>query len=223
MDPRLLRFVFHPGSEQPGGGHWSVPPSLPRSARPDLLAAFNSAFRLGDARGGVYADGRTVGHLRDGAASFVISKDGTATIGAWGRDVSMTSDVAVVRQNLTLLVDGGRPVDGLASNAGHQWGATLGNKAYVWRSGVGVDRSGNLLFIAGNRLSAVSLATLFQRAGAVRAMEFDINPYWTSFVLYHATSNPQNPTERNLLPDMQRSPHRYDTTSTRDFFAVYRR
>jgi hypothetical protein len=45
-------------------------------------------------------------------------------------------------------------------------------------------------------------------------MELDINPEWTSFITYspgHA---------QNLLPDMQRSPHRYDTTSTRDFVTV---
>ena len=46
-------------------------------------------------------------------------------------------------------------------------------------------------------------------------MELDINPEWTSFVSY--------PETRNLLPDMQRSATRYDTTSSRDFFAVLSR
>jgi hypothetical protein len=207
----------------PGGSHWSAPPYLPTSGRSGLLAAFNSGFVLGDSHGGFYLGGRTHGHLRNGAASMVISRDGTATVGVWGRDVSMNANVQAVRQNLNLLVDGGQAVDGLANNAGNAWGATLGNKKLVWRSGVGVDAKGNVLFIAGNRLSAVSLAELFRRAGAVRAMELDINPYWTSYILYSATADPRHPDARNLLPDMQRSPHRYDTTSTRDFFAVYGR
>ena len=50
-------------------------------------------------------------------------------------------------------------------------------------------------------------------------MELDINPQWTSFVTY--TAAPQ--VDTNLLPDMQRSARRYDTTSTRDFVAVLRR
>ncbi|MCW2709607.1 MAG: hypothetical protein JWM22_3449, partial [Frankiales bacterium] len=63
--------------------------------------------------------------------------------------------------------------------------------------------------------SAASLATLLQRAGSVQAMELDINPEWTSFVTYAPSR-----TEKNLLPDMQRSPKRYDTTSSRDFITV---
>jgi hypothetical protein len=223
MNPHLVRWELHPGVDVPGGSHWSAPPSLPASQRSGLLAAFNSGFVLGDSHGGFYLGGRTRGRLRDGAASMVISRDGTATVGAWGHDVSMNSNVVAVRQNLKLLVDNGRPVDGLATNAGNAWGATLGNKKLVWRSGVGVDAKGNVIFVAGNRLSAVSLAELFHRAGAVRAMELDINPYWTSYILYKATSDPRHPDARNLLPDMQRSPHRYDSTSTRDFFAVYAR
>ena len=46
--------------------------------------------------------------LRAGAASFVIYVDGTATVGQWGRDVTMTPNVTSVRQNLDLLVDNGQ-------------------------------------------------------------------------------------------------------------------
>ena len=104
---------------------------------------------------------------------------------------------------------------GIADNSNGRWGQTLGNKLYVWRSGIGQTTSGALVYVAGNRLSASTLAELLRRAGSIRAMELDINPEWTSFVTF--------PTETNLLPDMQRSPRRYDTTSTRDFFAVLRR
>ncbi len=69
-------------------------------------------------------------------------------------------------------------------------------------------------------MSAATLAELLRRAGSVRAMELDINAEWTSYVLYPTTAFP---TERNLLPDMQRSAKRYDTTGSRDFVAVLRR
>ena len=56
------------------------------------------------------------------------------------------------------------------------------------------------------------------RAGAVRAMELDINTYWTSFITYKF---PGAGGAANLLPTMDRSPQRYLTPDDRDFFAVY--
>lgn len=218
IDPKLLRFVLHPGTQEPGHGPWQLAPSLPTD-RTGLTAAFNSGFRLAEAQGGYYADGRTVGTLRAGSAALVINQDGSATVGQWGRDVSMTPSVAAVRQNLALLVDGGHVVDGIDGNAGHRWGATLGNKLYVARSGVGVTAAGALVYASGNSLSAGTLADLLARAGCVRAMELDINPDWTSFSYYE----PIGGTAQKLLANMQRPANRYQTTSTRDFVAVYAR
>ncbi len=215
MDPKVVRFVLHPGIEEPGHGPWTVPPAISAAERPDLLAAFNGGFRLDAARGGFYEDGRTVGTLRDGAASLVIDSRGGVQVAMWGRDARLGPGVVAVRQNLDLLVDQGQVVPGLDANNGGRWGATLGNKYYVWRSGVGQTATGALVYVAGDRLSASSLADLLHRAGAVRAMELDINPQWTSLISY--------PAEKNLLPDMQRSAKRYDTTSTRDFVTVLRR
>jgi hypothetical protein len=55
-------------------------------------------------------------------------------------------------------------------------------------------------------------------AGAIRAMELDINTYWTSFISYRY-SGARHPA--NLLSAMDRSPLRYLTPDDRDFFAVY--
>jgi hypothetical protein len=52
-------------------------------------------------------------------------------------------------------------------------------------------------------------------------MELDINPDWTSFVEYRSLKGAA--IERNALPDMKRSATRYDTTSSRDFVALYLR
>jgi hypothetical protein len=221
INPLETRAVWHPGSTEPGGGHWPTKPDLTGSDRNRLLAAFNSAFRLKDSRGGFYAGGRTLRKLRAGAASLVIDKQGRIAVGAWGTDVSMTPNVATVRQNLSLLVSDGQLVPGISANKGDRWGATIGNAYYVWRSGIGITASGAAVYVAGNRLSALTLAQLLQRAGAVRAMELDINPDWTSFVEYRSLKGAG--IERNALPDMKRSPTRYDSVSSRDFVALYLR
>jgi hypothetical protein len=55
-------------------------------------------------------------------------------------------------------------------------------------------------------------------AGAVRAVELDINTYWTNFITYRA---PGAAGAANLLASMDRSPQRYLTPDDRDFFVVY--
>ena len=215
INPRLVSAQLHPGTLDPGGTGWAGSTSLSAGRRAGLLAAFNSGFRLTASHGGFYLAGRHAGHLRPGAASMVFGRNGSLTVGTWNRDVRLTPDVLAVRQNLALLVEGGRITPGVDSDAG-VWGATLGNAKYVWRSGIGVRRDGGVVYVAGNRLTARSLAELLLRGGCTRAMELDINPAWTSFILYP-------PKERNLLPDMQGSPRRYDTVSSRDFVALYAR
>lgn len=224
MDPKLVSFALHPGTQQPGGGPWTIPSDIPPTARQGLLAVFNGGFKLVDSHGGVYLQGRTVGTLTPGDASFVIYKNGTATIGAWGSSVSMTPNVVAVRQNLALIVNNGAPVAGLNSNVQQRWGYTLGNNLYVWRSGVGVTRTGAIVYAAGNALSAQTLADVLARAGAVRAMELDINPYWVSYMYY--TPDPAIPggvLPHKLDSDQQRSAYRYFVTDSRDFFTVYAR
>ena len=220
FDPHLVRAALHPGSSQPGGTGWAVGPTITQPT--GLLSAFNSGFKLADARGGFYANGRYAKPLAAGGASMVFHTDGTMTIGQWGRDVHMSPNVAAVRQNLTLLVDHRVVIPGNSTHTQNTWGATIGNKNFVWRSGIGVTASGRIISVIGPRLSAHSLAVLLQHAGAVRAMQLDINPEWTSYVLYHQPSDTHSGAS-NLLPTMQRAATRYNTVSGRDFVTTHTR
>jgi hypothetical protein len=95
-----------------------------------------------------------------------------------------------------------------------KWGAALGNAVRVWRSGVGVDARANVIYPAAVEQTAQSLAEILKRAGAVRAMELDINYEWVTFNFYGswAASQPQK-----LLPTMSRDATRYLTPDDRDF------
>ncbi len=224
IDPKLARLNLEPGLSEPGG-HWSQPSQIPLDQRLGLMAAFNSGFRTKDGNGGFYLSGDERVPLQSDLASFVIYDDGTATIGAWNRDVSMNDHVTAVRQNLPLIVDGGQPVPGLEDEHHRQWGATLGNKILVWRSAACVDSNGGVIYGAGPGLSALTLAQLMQRAGCQRAMELDINSEWTTFNLYSPTS-PSDPTTvhgTKLLDNMSQSADRYLNNDSRDFFAIFSR
>jgi hypothetical protein len=123
------------------------------------------------------------------------------------------------------MVDGGQPVPGLNSDSNDKWGATLGNKVYVWRSAVGVDANGGLIYVGGGGLNAKTLGDVLVHAGAVRAMELDINSQWVTYYLYDQVypTNPTGVKGRKLLPDMQRGEDRYLQPSERDFFALLAR
>jgi hypothetical protein len=184
MDPRLLKAQLYSGSLSPGAGPWKLTAPISPTAAKALVAAFNGGFKFPAAEGGYYAEGRVVYPLRAGGASLVIYRNGSVAIGSWGRDVTMTPDVIAVRQNLTLLVDGGQPVAGLNAYDASVWGATLGNVPAVWRSGIGVTASGALVYVTGPSLEITQLAALLVRAGCVRAMTLDMNPDWTVFATY---------------------------------------
>jgi uncharacterized protein YigE (DUF2233 family) len=224
MDTKLLSATLYSGSTIPGGGPWSDTAPIPRQSAQTLVAAFNAGFLMPNADGGYYTQGRTVFSLRAGAASFVIYNDGTATVGEWGRDVTMTPDVRSVRQNLDLVVDNGHPVPGLDANDTTKWGFTLGDQVYVWRSGVGVTANGALVYAAGPNLNITDLADVLVRAGAVRAMELDINTDWVNFSTFApaaatGAANPNNGTE--LLSAMAGGAGRYfESWWSRDFITM---
>ena len=179
LDPSYLRPVFVPGTGD-GGGPWSWGGQVAPEARGQLVAAFNGGFKMGDIAGGWYHDGRTLKSLVPGEASLVIYKDGRATVGEWGRDVELTPDVVSVRQNLRLLVDNGAPV--AAAGSPGAWGGSVAGVATAC-SGIGVDANGALV-LAQARVSPAGLADALVQAGAVRGMQLDINPDWTTAVLY---------------------------------------
>ncbi len=224
MDTKLLSATLYSGSTIPGGGPFTHTAPITPEAATSLDAAFNAGFLLSGSNGGYYTDGQTQAPLVPGAASVVVYKDGSVNIGAWGQQVSMTPDVVSVRQNLDLIVNNGQEVPGLNANDTTQWGATLGDQVYVWRSGLGITADGALVYVAGSELNITDLANLLVRAGAVRAMELDINTDWVNYSTYDPSTPGGAATPANgslLLSTMTGGPERYfQSWWSRDFFTM---
>jgi hypothetical protein len=218
IDTSRTTLTLHPGREEPAGELPRGSMAVPQARRGQLLATFNSAFKLSDSGGGVVLNGHTYASMRNGQGTLVGYSDGRADVINWQLGAQAPHWVTFARQNLPLIVDEGRVNPNLNDSA--EWGATLGNAVLVWRSGIGVDRHGNLIYAAGNDQTVESLAATLRHAGAVRAMELDINSYWVSFITYGA---PFAQRASNLLPEMNRSSSRYLEPDDRDFFAVYAR
>src|SRR5262245_874955 len=220
IDSHVLRAHLVAGTVDPGGGGWPWNAEVPPAERPYLVAAFNSGFKFRDHPGGFYEGGRTAVPLLDGRASFVVGAGGTATVGEWGRDVRMGPGVLAVRQNLHLIVDHGQPLGDLMTNRRGFYGTHRQQLQYTWRSAVGVDRHGDLVYVAGAGLDLHTLAVGLVDAGAVRAMQLDIHDGKATFNIFRPAPGPLGTVGTKLMANMQRPATRYLQPDQRDFVAI---
>ncbi len=227
--PRIVAYVawfdhtrtsvaFYPGRYEPPSAPVRGPMSVPRDQRWRLLATFNGGFIYRDGHNGSSIGARMYEPLADGLATLVAYRDGRVDVKTWTGGPVAGPKIAFARQSLPLIVDHGRLNPALDDST--KWGFTLGNAVRVWRTGAGIDRHGNLIYAAADYQTVVSLAKILQRAGAVRAMQLDINPEWPTLITYGHQGGLE-PTK--IVPNYQQPATRYLVPDDRDFFAVYRR
>jgi len=209
--------AYYPGRYEPPSAAVRGPAMVPESQRRRLLATFNAGFIYRDVNNGSTDNGRVNEPLAQGNATLIGYRDGRVAIKIWHGGPNAGPDVAWSRQSLPPIIWHRRLNPNL--NDSSQWGFTVGNAVRVWRTGVGIDRRGNLIFVAANDMTVTSLAQVLQRAGAVQAMQFDINADWHTLITYthHHGLRP------NQIGPSNKPDGRYLTPDDRDFFAVYRR
>jgi phosphodiester glycosidase len=230
--PELLAYVawfdhtrtaigYYPGRYEPPNAAVRGPMMVPYGERWRLLATFNGGFTYEDGENGSTVNGHVNEPLKDGKATLVGYRDGRVEIVKWSGGPNAGADVAWTRQSLAPIVWNGRLNPTLNENPNSpEWGFTLGGVTRVWRTGVGIDRRGNLIFVAAEGQTVISLAKLLAHIGAVRAMEFDINPDWHTLITY---SHDHAFVPKMVEPQPNESADRYLVPDDRDFLAVYRR
>ncbi|HKZ13472.1 MAG TPA: phosphodiester glycosidase family protein [Solirubrobacterales bacterium] len=219
LDSARTEVAYVPGLAEPpepleDRGNGEVPPGK----RKRLVATFNGGFPLETSNAGLIYRGKVKETMVNGIATIVRYRDGRVDIVKWEHGPGAPKNVWFAKQNLPPIIYEGKLNPNLSD--GPEWGETVNNAVRVWRSGLGIDAHGNLMYAAANYQTVESLAKVLQRAGAVRALELDINEDWTSFISYR---HPGAGEPSNLLPEMFRSPERYLEPDERDFFAVYLR
>jgi hypothetical protein len=216
IDSGRTALSYLPGLAEPPEISHRGQAEVPSSLRHRLVATFNGGFPLETSNAGLVYRGHTVETMVNGIATLVEYRDGRIDIVRWEHGAHPGPRVWFAKQNLPPIVYEGHLNPNLSD--GPEWGATVNNAVRVWRSGLGIDRHGNLIYAVANYQTVGSLAEILQRAGAVRALELDINEDWVSFITYR---RPGASEPSNLLPDIYRPSDRYLTPDERDFFAVY--
>ena len=223
MDMRGVAMGSVAGTQQPGGpvgmkGPGVVPAEIISSGR--LIAAFDGGFQYRDGQYGMIVGDTVYLPLKNDLATAVGYSDGTLKILNYSGQ-AFSGKVDFVRQNCPMLV-----LDGRVATSNPQdkklWGRTLTADIYTWRSGIGLTKSGNLLFAVGNNLTPETLATALQMAGAENAMQLDINPYWVRFNIFDTLGNGQYKTS-TLVKNIHDGSYQYLHGYTKDFFYLYKK
>lgn len=215
----LVHYALHVGSEDPPTGGAALPtdaqPAIGTAEQGQLLAAFNGGFESSAGGGGMEVAGQVLVPLVSGMTSLVLDPSGAASMGVWGQGFPPAgAAVYSVRQNLPPLVSGGQVSPTV--NDASAWGATLGGGDVVARSALGIDAHGNLLYAGSMSALPSDLANALVSAGAVTAMELDINPEW---VQADTAPSPGGPLSA-AVPNQNRAANQYLEGWTRDYVTV---
>ena len=207
LDTKLLRANYVVGLEQPGGGPNPWGSQIPRAQRDIAIAAFNSGFKMDSANGGAYLDGQEIVPLVDGAASLVINQDGIGERRGVGprlhhvaRHQGGAPEPRADRRQRAARIPRCRRTTPPCSAPPSATTCSCG----VPVSGSTAD--GALVYAGGPAMSIVALARTLQAAGAVRAMEMDINTDWVSAFTYV----PQDPNTFNSPIVGEQAARRHD-------------
>jgi hypothetical protein len=218
----LLELRLHSGTLYAGATGWRFGPAIAGREAHHLAAAFNGGFKFETSSGGFMSYGRVAVPLRAGLGSIVTYTDGRTDIGSWNGEVpAHGAAVASVRQNLPLLIDNG--VAAATVDCVTCWGATLGGVIDPARSALGITADGRLLWTGGAHLTVSQLADALLGAGAVRAVQLDINPAWVAGFLYghRGGKGPLAPVA--VVPGQAGVPGAFLSPWSRDFFTVVAR
>ncbi len=219
FDQRLVELHLHSGTVDAGSTGWHWGPSVAGSERRHLVSALNGGFKFDTGAGGFESSGRTAIPLRNGLGSIVSYSDGYTDIGTWHGEVPAAGRaVTSVRQNLTPLIDHGRPAANLDCLT--CWGATLGGVTDPARSALGITADGRLIWAGGEHLAVGQLADALLGARVVRAVELDINPEWVAAYVYGHRGGVGRPAAVPIVPGQPGVPGQFLAPYARDFFTI---
>jgi hypothetical protein len=223
MDMKAMELGVVAGKTQPGGplgnfGPGKIPADIVSSG--NLVAAFDGGFQYRDGEYGMIVSGKTYLPLQENIGTLVGYSDGSLKIINY-QGQNLGPDVTFVRQNCPILIENGQV---FAENEINKklWGRTFNSDIYTWRSGVGLTADGNLLYAVGNDLSPETLAVALKMAGAVNAIQLDINPFWVRFNIFEPKTS-SGYTTVTLMKSLKDGSKDYLNGYSKDFFYIYKR
>lgn len=222
FDMKKLGINTVAGVRYPGGTSNPGPGKVPNDIQTaqSLVAVFNGGFQERDGHYGMIVAGNTYVPLRNDMAAFLMYRNGTAKFVEYAGQ-NLDPNVVSIRENGPFLVHNGQITQYVEAGR-DTWGRTVTNSMYTWRSGLGMTKEGHLLYAVGGSLVPDTLAKALQMAGAVDAIQLDINPVWVRCFFYTPVSG-GGFTFKPLIKNMTQGGSAYLTGYEKDLFYVYKK
>ncbi len=225
MDMSVMQMGSVAGTKQPGGpvgkpGPGVIPKDILASG--NLISAFDGGFQYKDGQYGMIVGSTTYLPLKNDLGTLVGYKDGSLKIVDYSGQ-SFGSDMLFIRQNCPMLIQDGNISVSDPKNKllwGRLAAGTVG--IYTWRSGIGLTAKGNLIFAVGNNLTPDTLAAALKTAGAVNAIQLDINPIWVRFNIFEPAGGGKY-TSTTLTKELTDGSKEYLNGYAKDFFYLYKK
>jgi hypothetical protein len=222
MDQKELHLSAVAGTKQPGGpvgkpGPGVIPADIIQSGK--LVAAFDGGFQYRDGEYGMIVGDTTYLPLKENIGTLVGYTNGQVKITKFTGQ-NLGDGVEFVRQNCPILIQYGQIYVSDEKNK-KLWGRTPSYDITTWRSGLGLNKAGNILYAVGNSLTPETLANALFMAGATDAIQLDINPYWVRFNIFDNMGDGQYQTS-TLTKKIQDGSKQYLHGYTKDFLYLYK-
>src|ERR1035437_1186817 len=184
INTKLLGIRSVSGTKEPGEslrnfGTGVIPQDVLDSR--NLVAAFNGGFLYNDGKYGMIVGDKVYAPLKVNTGTLVAYTDGSVKVLNYTGD-NLGKNIVFARQNGPLIIDDSQETtlspkdDKTIRGTIYNGKKIIPNGTFTYRSGIGITKTGNLLYAVGNNLSPASLEDALQMAGAVSAMQLDINP-----------------------------------------------
>ena len=186
-----------------------------------LLAAFNGGFQYRDGQYGMVVDNITYLPLKSGLATLMVGKDGQVDIEEYQGNID-PQNYRVLRQNGIMLIKNSVVIPSSNDKLAKIWGRSITSNMYTWRSGIGLTTDNKLVYAAGGSLIPRTLGEALLAAGATKAMQLDINPFWVRFSLFKPLGSGKYK-HQPLFSKMYDGGKEFLSGYIKDFFYIYLR
>lgn len=208
VDLRNSRLVPIPGYQEPQSetkeGNEKMrhrtparPAVIPSVDHEELLGGFNGGFRAEHGHWGMMVGGVTLLAPRAHGCTIAAYPGDKLRIGTWTKLADTRADMVWFRQAPPCMAEDGKLHPGLVDPGNAAWGATIEGDTVIRRSAIGLDATGEVLFVAiTNSTTAKALATAMQQAGAANVAQLDVNWSYPKFLLFE----PDDKGQRKAVP-----------------------
>jgi hypothetical protein len=191
LDLRRVRLHLVPGTKEPAAtedaaADMARPGVIPEEFRTRVLGAFNGGFKTEHGQYGMFTENTLLVKPKPGVCAVAAYADGSMRVATWDKIADTASNMVFWRETPVCMYENDALHWRLSDpSLARKWGATLDGETVIRRSAIGIDATGQVLFVSiSNHTTARVIADGVHHAGAVTVAQLDVNYSYPKFVTF---------------------------------------